>query len=883
MNKLKIKNSKYYIILLIFALKLNGYAQTKVNVNLNVKHSVGAISEFDRSKFIVIHANSTENEWDGDNFTSDLRNDFLNGYDVYLGRDTGGITWNLNQIKEDPTRPGFANPTEITSRGLASRNSFESKTAIHQYEDRKVTNVVAAQLHPFWTGESQVATSQGWKLASPTATGEYMGRYFNEFHGRNGQKTPTYVEVINEPAYEALGGKMDFQNSLQEIADFHVEVADAIRVQDPTLKIGGYTTAFPDFEVGDFQRWKNRWKLFMDVAGTKMDFWSIHLYDFGSIRGGEKELRSGSNIEATFDMLEHYSKLSFDKVKPIVISEYGAQTHDYNNQTWSSYRDWLHVKASNSQLMSFLERPETIASAINFVIVKAEWGFNTAKNIPYPSRLMRKENEPSSYTGQWVYSDMAKFFQLWQNVKGTRIDTTSDDLDIQVDAYVDGNKGYVILNNLNFEPTTINLSVFDEDYVNVTSILKRHLTLSGQTTVLNEETFTSAISSVVLGAESTIILEYTFENAITIDKTSNETKYYATDYLKPISANQAITFNINNVSKGTYGEAVLRLGVGRLHGLSLQPTVKINDQVVNVPADWRGYDQAQRERFFGVLEIPVSFGVLQENNTISVEFNDDGGHISSVSMQVFNFSENIRVLSPNSFPSNNYQIKATGATCPGTSNGKIDITTILSQNYKAKITGTSYNKSFDFLNNLSLSDLSAGTYAIVITIPEFPDYKVDFIVEVVEPDQLKVSSKVNQASRTVDLQLSGSNTYYINLNGEIIETTFNEINLPLKKGENSIEVSTLKNCQGVISEKFFIKNELLVYPNPADNRFSVLVPSELIGGKISLVNTVGRLIISKEITNNQNIFETQNIAEGVYFLSAIKENEAPIQTKVIIK
>ncbi|GAL62672.1 T9SS type A sorting domain-containing protein [Algibacter lectus] len=381
----------------------------------------------------------------------------------------------------------------------------------------------------------------------------------------------------------------------------------------------------------------------MDVAGNNMDFWSIHLYDFPSIGGGQKKLRSGSNVEATLDMMEQYSYMSFGEVKPFVISEYGAQMHDYSNQQWSPYRDWLHLKAQNAQLMSFLDRPNNIASAINFVIVKAEWGYNNG--IPYNHRLMRKENEPTSYTGQWVYTDMVKFYQLWSDVNGTRIDTFSDNLDIQVDGYVDGNKAYVILNNLNFTDEEIDLDVIEIDGLSIASLIKKHLYLDGSNLPqLLEEPIAVNTSTVTLNAESTMILEYTFSNAILIDETTTETKYYATTYLQPIIANQTTNFQVNDVLKSTFGEAVLRVGLGRLHGTSLQPTIKVNGTLIDVPENWRGDNQTQRERFFGVLEIPVPFSLIQADNTVSVEFGDTGGHISTLTLQVFNFSSDLRNL-----------------------------------------------------------------------------------------------------------------------------------------------------------------------------------------------------------------------------------------------
>ena len=624
---------KYHLLLL--SVSFSFYGQVNVNLNLNVKHTVGGVSTFERSKFITTHANQTESDWDGDNLSTNLRADFLTNRDVYLGRDTGGITYNLNQIKEDASRPGYADPADITTRGTASKNSFATKTVQLPFENRK-NWVICAQLNPFWTGAEQKATGKGWKLANATATGEYMGRYIKDFHGGNGQKLPAFVEVINEPDYDLLGGLKEFTKSINEIAVFHNDAAAAIRAQVPGIKIGGYTNAFPEFEVGNFQRWMNRDKMFMDVAGANMDFWSIHLYDFPSISGGKKQLRSGSNIEATFDMMDQYSTMKFNKVKPYVISEYGAQTHDYNNSQWSSYRDWLILKGMNSQLMAFLERPNTIEIAIPFVVTKAEWGM--ANGIPYTHRLMRKANEPTSYTGQWIYTDLVKFYDLWKNVKGTRAYVKTDNLDVLANAYIDGNKAYVILNNLNFAPTTLNLNLFDTKNVTITSINQKHLTLLNNNATLVESAVSLPLTSLTLGAEATIILEYTFASPITIDQTSAETKYFATTYLQPIVANQPLTFNVNGIQKNATGEAVLRIGLGRDQGQSLKPIVKINNTLLTVPDNYRGYNQAQRERFFGVIEIPVPYSLLATDNQISIQLPDTGGHVSSVVIQGFNFS-----------------------------------------------------------------------------------------------------------------------------------------------------------------------------------------------------------------------------------------------------
>lgn len=621
------------------------WAQVAVDINFDIKHEVGGISEFDRNKFVAIHANITEQEWDGNNFTADLRDDFLNGYDVYLGRDTGGITWNLNaNTNEDPARSGYADPADILANGTSIKNNYALKTNWHGYEDRN-DQILAAQLHPFWPDGQQ--TNKGWAFseadtpAEPfgTATGEYMGRFIRDSYGTGGTTGPAkpkYVEVINEPLWHLVDyGTVE----PEKIFKFHNAVADEIRKYDSDILIGGYCTAFPDHEKGNFAEWNDRWKLFMDVAGEKMDYWTIHLYDFPSI-GGKEKYRKGSNMEATFDLMEQYSFMKFGEVKPFMISEYGAQMHDYKG-AWSAYRDWLHNKSVSAMMMQFMERADIVNKTLNFLPVKAEWG-TSGVDKTYDHRLMRKENEPTAYTGQWIYSDMVQVYQLWSEVNGDRVDSYSTDQDILVDAYVDGDAAYVILTNLKFEPVDIDLSLMGFSADKFQSVEIKHLHLEDQAGVLDESTQNDLPASVNLGSEATMILKYIFTEDVTIDQSLKETKYYATSYMKEIEEGQALTFTVNNVTTtDNYGEAMLRLGVGRALGKSLRPIVLFNNEKLSIPINYRGDDQAERDTFFGVLEIPVPYDLIKETNEISVSFSDDGGHLSSVAMQVYNFSRTV--------------------------------------------------------------------------------------------------------------------------------------------------------------------------------------------------------------------------------------------------
>ena len=617
---------------------------TIVDVNFDVKHSVGGISEFEREKFITMHGNLTSRDWDGNNFTDNLVGHFLDEYNAYFGRDTGGITWIANQVDEDPERPGQIDLGNLQARGALVRNEYASKTSLHPYAEKNLGLILAGQYYPFWPG-SKTKPYDGetpWAFKDGFATGEYMGQYINAFHGNGGAPTPTIVEVMNEPMWHFVTQPSDFTSTPLEIAQFHNDVADGIRaVVNSDVLIGGYTTAFPDFEKQDFKRWEERWKLFMDEAGEKMDFWSIHLYDFPTF-GGKAFYRKGSNMEATFDMMEHYSMLSLGVAKPFVISEYGSQRHDHFNEFWSPFKDWLFLKSVSAMMMTFMERPHLMLKTIPFIVEKAEWGRSPDTGVPHDTRLLRQRKEAAGETGEeWVFTDMILFFELWKNVQGTRVDSHPSDPDIQVDAFVDGNKAYVVLNNLDFEPVTVSLSTFGVENTTLEKVEIKHLHLVGNAPVVDVQELNEAPGSVEIDAEATMIHEYTFSSEIIIDQASDEVKYYAEEYYKPIESGKAEVFHINGVTTGDLGEAVLRLGIGRDHGSSLKPTVTVNATEVSVPSDWKGYDQGTRERFFGVIEIPVPYELLQSDNTVSVMFDDDGGHIGSVTMQVFEFSRTI--------------------------------------------------------------------------------------------------------------------------------------------------------------------------------------------------------------------------------------------------
>lgn len=651
----------------------------KVDLNLHMRHTVGGESEFDRRKFITIHASNTENDWFGGNTQSlgapnedtNLITSFLEGNDVYLGRDTGGMKWQLSQLPEDGARAGFIDVGSAITNGGGMRWNYTTNdttgTLIRQHEHRATDMIVGGQQHPYWPNGDD--TGMGWSFSTTdtdeepfgTAVGHYMANFLYEYFNRGendefGQPKPVFLEVMNEPLYELVDYPADKDKGTtpQDVFKFHNAVAEEVRAyrdawdqaSHDNVLIGGYTVAFPDFEKNNFERWEERDKLFIDIAGENMDFLSVHFYDFPAFNG-TRQLRRGSNMEATFDMLEQYSLMATGERKPFVISEIGATVHSMMNDPWSPERDSYKLRALNGLTMNILDRPDQILKSIPFITVKAEWGRDADTGMPYTNRLMRQKKEANGETGEaWVYTELAKFYQLWAEVNGTRVDSWANDLDVQVNAYVDGKSVSVVLNNLEQEATSIDLATFGAEGNSLESITIKELHYENSGTPTLEETTLAALpEEFMLKPEATAVFHLTYSESVSVTGDSTETKYYADKYKQAITAGNKIQFAINNVTPGSNGEATLRLGIGRAHGKSLTPTVTINGNAVTVPTDYQGYDQYDngkgRDQFFGTIEIPVSIDLLSENNTVEITFEDDGGYVSTATMQLFNTSESL--------------------------------------------------------------------------------------------------------------------------------------------------------------------------------------------------------------------------------------------------
>ncbi|MEM6963571.1 MAG: T9SS type A sorting domain-containing protein [Bacteroidota bacterium] len=618
-------------------LPMFAFAQTAIDVNFNMKHSIGDFSEFDRNKYIILHASLRENEWD----SPTQQDTFLNNYDVYLGRTNGTYPWEFNQTEPDPNQPGFPDINALTQRGQGVKNNYANATHVHALEDRN-DMMIGGQMVMYPNGQLTnpnpcCSNASPWAYANYQALGKFMANmlttHFGE-GGSTGEPRPNYIEVMNEPP---LWNLTPYNTTNENIFTMHRVVADSIHAHHPDILVGGFTAAAPNFEADNFDNWNEEWKSFIDITEETMDFYSVHIYDRHPSGNTMNDLnrRSGSNTEAVLDIMEHYGYLKLGAPKPFIISEYGYWSPGLDGTPYTKERDWGNIRSFSAQMMQFMERPDKMLKCVPFMILKANWWSHPSGN-KYPYRLLRQNNElPGSTGSQWVYTELLKFFELWKEVRGTRIETFPSDIDIQTDAYVDGNVAYLIINNLNLSSEMIQLHHHESTGNTLENIEVKHLYEVNGLPTMEVTQHNDFISEITIGREATMIIKYTFTDDVVIDETYEEEKIYANKYLQNIQANQAMTFELNGATPGNQGEAVLRLGLGRDHGRSLHPTIQFNGTTIEVPTDWRGYNQLNRDRFFGMIEIPISYDLLQANNTVSITFGDSGGHVSSLSLQNF--------------------------------------------------------------------------------------------------------------------------------------------------------------------------------------------------------------------------------------------------------
>jgi agarase len=214
---------------------------------------------------------------------------------------------------------------------------------------------------------------------------------------------------------------------------------------------------------------------------------------------------------------------------------------------------------------------------------------------------------------------------------GRRTHTRCSDPNLICDAFVDGNRAFLIINNLSTEPQKLELSGLKNES-KLQRVFAKHLYFHDGKNQLDGWYLEDHPQPLAIGSEATLVLQCEYEQPVKMTVLAKEEKRYATRQFLQIVGGKSLDYEIHNVSTGE-GEATLRLGFGRDHGLSASPSIEFNGHSLKVPDRYRGPDQKDRPGFFGVIEIPVPASLIRKTNRLKIQFADTGGKVSAVSLQ----------------------------------------------------------------------------------------------------------------------------------------------------------------------------------------------------------------------------------------------------------
>jgi photosystem II stability/assembly factor-like uncharacterized protein len=239
-----------------------------------------------------------------------------------------------------------------------------------------------------------------------------------------------------------------------------------------------------------------------------------------------------------------------------------------------------------------------------------------------------------------------------------------------------------------------------------------------------------------------------------------------------------------------------------------------------------------------------------------------------------------------SLPQTNFRIRSVGESCISSNNGSIQVEADETLNYTATLTGGQEPIEQGFTDETSFVNLQAGNYELCITLEAQPAYQQCFSLEIDEPDDLSVSSKISTLSKEVELELKGGKNYVIELNGAVYRTSESSIRLPLEKPSNSLVVRTDKDCQGSYTETIVLRDKPLVYPNPIGNQWLNIylgnIPEKEV--RLSLYSLNGTRIYAKAagVSERQTGIDMSGFPPGIYILN-IRSGEALTIYKIVKK
>ncbi|WP_437398188.1 BspA family leucine-rich repeat surface protein [Flagellimonas lutimaris] len=234
------------------------------------------------------------------------------------------------------------------------------------------------------------------------------------------------------------------------------------------------------------------------------------------------------------------------------------------------------------------------------------------------------------------------------------------------------------------------------------------------------------------------------------------------------------------------------------------------------------------------------------------------------------------------------QVYVLTPSCIGSSDGAVTILMSTTGHLMdISIIGDSYTNQFDDVasgQEFEIGNLSEGIYTITVSIPEI---LFEQTYGVIVNELASVTGKrasTDSKMGTVVYEVAGSKNYNVQVNDEIRNYTFENIGqqtivLNNLHGQTEIAISGESDCQGIVSDSFFIGDTIQVYPTITSASVNILSTDTTFNVQVFGID--GRLVKEFQYNDNDKIMDVSTLKSGIYLLQM--EINGRMETVKIVK
>ena len=212
-------------------------------------------------------------------------------------------------------------------------------------------------------------------------------------------------------------------------------------------------------------------------------------------------------------------------------------------------------------------------------------------------------------------------------------------------------------------------------------------------------------------------------------------------------------------------------------------------------------------------------------------------------------------------------------TCVSQDNGSLRITTVALFEYDLEITGPNgFSVTTEFSDgSIQYDDLQSGDYLVCLRSEQVSNFEQCYSVSIAQPEPLGVTANISVNKTSLQLNLEGSDRYYVSINSKSIEVAgVQNCILSLQKGMNVVEVATPLSCQGSYREVIYVDEPSLLYPNPVREQLTVLVGGDEQEVTASVIDLQGN-VLSKtsqllDVNSRQVTLNVSSLPTGNYII-----------------